>query len=158
MADRQAGHRRRAQAASLIMMNKKPLIDTMHACLADSRFWRVIVLAYLTVLSFLSLNPWLRPKDSGGAFSPDKIDHAIAYAGLAIVIYLCLFPPRQPRAWVFAVAGATSTGILIEVAQSLFTTNRSGSVDDAVANAVGALLGFVLFRSAEYLHSRRGAA
>lgn len=140
---------------------KKPgpsFADTVRVRLANNRFWHLVLAGYLSVLAFLSLNPWVRPRDTGEVFSPDKIDHALAYGGLAIVIYLCLSPPRQPRAWAFAVAGATLAGILIELAQSLFTVNRSGSAEDAVANAIGTLFGFAVYRATQRLIIKRGAA
>lgn len=140
------------------MGTKCTVVDALLVRLADNRFWHRVLVAYLAVLAFLSLNPWVRPRATGEVLSPDKLDHAIAYGGLAIIIYLCLRPRRGYRAWAVAVSGATLTGVLIEVAQSLFTRNRSGSVEDVAANIIGALLGFAVFRAAEWLFSRQGMA
>ena len=47
---------------------------------------------YLLALAFLSLNPWLRPSSAPapGGLPWDLIDHAIAYAGLALAATLAL--------------------------------------------------------------------
>ena len=42
----------------------------------------------------------------------------------------------------------------MEVAQSLFTVNRAGSVADAAANVIGAVLEYVAYRSAKYIRSK----
>lgn len=116
-----------------------------------TRFWYAVLASYLSVLLFLSLNPWILPASTESIFSPDKLDHAIAYGGLVVILYFC-FVTARPKianhvvsAWVWSLSLAMLTGILIEIAQSLFTRNRTGSVEDAVANAIGALIGFGVF-------------
>lgn len=118
-------------------------------------FWYLILAGYLSVLFFLSLNPWIRPVTRNGVFSPDKIDHAIAYGGLSLIIFLCLVKSLKGRehgkAWVLAISIAMLIGILIEISQSLFTLNRTGSLADALANATGAVAGFAVYHVAKTL-------
>lgn len=117
----------------------------------------IMLVAYLLALGFLSLNPWIRPASTGGTFSSDKIDHALAYGGLAVGIYFCLPGPRKDGrhglpAWMVAVGATTLIGIIMEISQTLFTVNRSGSLEDAAVNALGAVLGYVIFQVVKWLH------
>jgi VanZ family protein len=109
---------------------------------------------YLCTLSFLSLNPWLRPSSEPvfGSLTWDKIDHAIAYGGLSILMLL-LFR-KTLRGYVLplmAVSASAAIGILAEYCQAWFTATRQFSTFDAYANGIGAVagtLGFGLFQSA----------
>lgn len=114
----------------------------------SKRFWYAMLTLYLLVLLFLSLNPWLRPASTASLLSPDRLDHALAYGGLAVILYLCLQNSiiDSGSAWIVALLAAIAAGILIELAQTLFTPHRSGSFADAVANAIGAGLGYMAFR------------
>jgi VanZ family protein len=122
-------------------------------------FWYALLAAYLAVLGFLSLNPWVRPASREGVFSPDKIDHGIAYAGLTIIVYFCLACSRagavwsKRDCWIASILASACFGIFIEIAQSAFTSNRAGSVDDAVANAIGGLIGYGVWRTVSYLRA-----
>jgi len=119
--------------------------------------WRAVFICYLLVLGFLSLNPWFRPASNVDFLSPDKVDHALAYSGLAILVFLSINRPciEYKRAasgkWMVAILIAVTVGILLEAAQSLFTELRNGSVADASANTVGAIFGCVAYRSARYI-------
>lgn len=110
-----------------------------------------ILAGYLLVLGFLSLNPWVRPASTATVFSPDKLAHVLAYGGLAIILYSYLagqpgrFRNCSPCAWMAALAGSASIGILIEIAQGLFVAGRAGSLGDAAANVLGAVLGYAVF-------------
>ena len=126
-----------------------------------SRFRYAVLACYLLVLGFFSLNPWIRPTSTENVFSPDKIDHAIAYGGLAIIIFFCFaklhnrYITSTSRAWIAALVTSVLIGILVEIAQSLFTYNRTGSVEDAVANAMGAALGYAAYQGARYIMKSR---
>lgn len=125
-----------------------------HPCLPvlqstrSNRFWYAVLALYLLVLLFLSLNPWLRPASDASLLSPDKLDHALAYGGLAVILYLCLRKNIADfrNAWIAALLAAIAAGALIELTQALFTHHRSGSFADAAANAIGAGLGYMAFR------------
>lgn len=122
--------------------------------------WYAALVVYLAALSVLSLNPWLRPVSRADLFSPDKIDHALAYGGLSILLYFCLSRSRRERVpsdlsiWGAAIGVAVLVGVLLEVCQSLFTRNRAGSVVDAIANAIGALVGYAFFQAAAWGYRR----
>lgn len=124
--------------------------------LANGGILYTMLAAYMLALGFLSLNPWVRPTATAGAFSPDKLAHAVAYAGLAILLYYSL-ASRAGRlrncsscAWTAALAISVLIGILIEIAQALFVAGRAGSAGDAAANAIGAMLGYAAFRLVKY--------
>lgn len=92
-----------------------------------------IVIAYLSLM----------PVDEGPApVFTDKINHFLAYAGLAAPLTLALHPKR----WVSVVIAATVYGIGLEIAQAMGDAGREASVLDGVANFLGALFGAALIR------------
>lgn len=129
--------------------------------LGNGRLWQLMFAGYMLVLGFLSLNPWVRPVSTPSAFSPDKLDHALAYGGLVIIVYLSLagsslrFRNCAQCAWSAALTIAVIIGILIEIAQGMFTTSRTASVGDAVANACGALVGYIAFHAVKFLFNKK---
>lgn len=129
-------------------------LERVRQTIRGKQFWYVVLALYLLVLLFLSLNPWVRPA-SGAAplMSPDKFDHVLAYGGLAVIHYLCFQKSiiDSGRAWIAALLAAIVIGILIELAQTLFTHHRSGSFADAVANAIGAGLGYMAFHLFKFI-------
>lgn len=52
---------------------------------------------------------------------------------------------RTPKNTFFAAVLATIFGMIIEILQYAFTDYRSGDIDDALANMVGAFLGLFIF-------------
>lgn len=121
------------------------------------RGWYFVLTCYMLVLSLLSLNPWIRPVSTSGVFSPDKVDHALAYGGLTIILYFCLAGSRNRlsgnavQGWMAAVLISTLTGAVIEVAQSLFTRNRTGSLEDVISNAIGACIGYLAYQTLKFV-------
>jgi VanZ family protein len=110
------------------------------------------ILIYLSILLFLSLNPWLRPDSSGVAESSfltwDFIDHSIAYAVLTIMLLAsCSAHLKHPLITLAVLLSVVFLGFFIEVAQMLFTTGRQFSLLDAEANASGALVGVLFYIS-----------
>jgi VanZ family protein len=71
----------------------------------------------------------------------DKLEHLLGYAVLSGWSAL-LFDRRTSR--LRAMLGVIAFGIVIEVAQGVFTTTREPDVFDALANATGAMLGQLL--------------
>ena len=68
----------------------------------------------------------------------DKLGHALAYALLsawAVMIF------RTRRAWLRSAAALMALGVVIEIAQGTLTDNRSGDPYDALADALGILIG-----------------
>lgn len=117
----------------------------------------LVLLAYLLVLLFFSLNPWLHP-DSGPAFGDvtwDKIDHALAYSLLSCLL---LFANRQDQRHAITslvvLLSCSSLGILVEYCQLWFTETRQFSYQDALANSIGSAVGVVVFWCVWLLASR----
>lgn len=122
-------------------------------------FRYAVLVCYLMVLFFLSLNPWLQPASGQGFFAPDKLDHALAYGGLSLIIFFCLvrsgngYVRSTAHAWMAALLMSVFIGILVETAQGLFMHSRTGSMDDAAANAIGAALGCVAYFAAKSMRT-----
>jgi VanZ family protein len=103
------------------------------------RLAMVASLLVAVTIAYLSL----MPADEGAApVFTDKVNHFLAYAGLAAPLTLALHPKR----WVSAVIVATVYGIGLEFGQAMGDAGREGSMLDAVANLLGALFGAVLIR------------
>jgi len=71
----------------------------------------------------------------------DKLQHFTGYAllsGWAVMLF------ARMRAQALAVLAVIAFGIVLEVAQGVLTTDRSGDSADAMANALGALAGLLL--------------
>ena len=100
-------------------------------------------MAYMAIIFFLSS----RSQVPVGPDVSDKLLHALAYFGLAIVVVraLCRGLPARVRsttaigAWVVAAG----YGVTDEMHQ-MFVPGRISSFDDVVADAVGACAGVVL--------------
>jgi VanZ family protein len=129
-------------------------------CRSGCRVLYLTLTGYLALLLFLSLNPWVRPKTTAALLSPDKLAHALAYAILAIGIFLALpctserFHHCRRCAWLMALAISVTAGIGVEIAQSVLTVNRTGSPEDAVANAIGVMLGLSLFQGMRFAFAK----
>lgn len=99
------------------------------------------VIGIAIVIAYLSLVP---VEESPAPKWWDKLNHFIAYAGLAAPLALAL----HPRRWVWALLAAGAYGIALEFAQAFGEAARQGSAFDAVANFLGALLGAGFIRLA----------
>jgi VanZ family protein len=94
-----------------------------------------VFVAACGVIAWLSLEPTTAlPSVS----LSDKIEHLIAYFGLA-VIGLYAFPGAPRRLAVGLFLG----GVGIEILQSVMGLGRQGDPRDAVANTLGIALGFL---------------
>ena len=112
-----------------------------------------VLLIYGSILTFLSLNPWLRPASSSamGYIAWDKIDHAIAYGILSFLLISAYKPHKRSAMTSFIVLLSCSlVGLLFEYCQHWFTSTRQFSYEDAAANALGSLMGLILFWSYSY--------
>lgn len=97
----------------------------------------LFTLVIIVVIAYLSLAP--KPTVTA---SNDKLGHFIAYATL------CIFSLRslkleQKRSVLYILLGVVCYGILMEVGQ-YFIPGRHFSEMDLIANAAGALAGWVL--------------
>lgn len=112
--------------------------------------FKLLLLSYLIILGFLSLNPWVLPdpKPAMGVITWDLLDHAIAYGLLSILMMIAL--RQQPRPLVMTsivVLASSLVGVLFEYGQYWLTSTRQFSFYDAVANAFGAVLGVAVLWS-----------
>jgi len=108
--------------------------------------WAVIVMVLcglpgeqIPELTFLE---WLRP---------DKIVHLILFGVQSYLLCVGLkrqtsFPALAGNAILIALTISIVYGALIEVLQDTIFINRNGDIRDAIANAIGALLGVWLYR------------
>lgn len=109
--------------------------------------WAVFI-TMLSLFSFSTLH-----LDTGGIDIPyaDKITHFVFYTGFAFLGSLC-FRERTKgniplgKATIMVLVTAISYGIIIEVLQYMFTTDRMAEIGDVLANSLGALTGIGLIR------------
>jgi len=120
-----------------------------------SVFFKWLLLIYLIILGFLSLNPWLLPdsKLAMGFIAWDLLDHAAAYGLLSVLMTIAFRQQCRPLMMTSIVILTSSLiGVLFEYGQYWFTSTRQFSFYDAVANVFGAVLGmavlwfFLLYR------------
>ncbi len=82
---------------------------------------------------------------------PDKIVHLVIFAILAILL-LRSFLDAKTLPWeknhiiLFTLFLCIAYGSLVEILQYTVFINRSGDVRDAIANSIGALLGWWIYR------------
>lgn len=114
-------------------MLPRPSLLLIRRLAAFAALMMAVAIAYLSLM----------PVNEGPApvFS-DKVNHFLAYAGLAAPLTLALHPKR----WLSAVIVAAVYGIGLEFAQAMGGAGREGSVLDAMANFIGALAGAALIR------------
>ncbi|WP_425409926.1 VanZ family protein [Hyphococcus sp.] len=130
------------------------------------RLWlRVLFVALFLCVTFLTLTPnpvetesgfaftrWLSSAILGDAENADKIGHFIAYAALAVSAFWArLF--LYSRRWATMI-GLALYGIALEILQGMGGV-RSPELADAIANALGALCGFLAAIGAAQIVRRR---
>lgn len=105
-------------------------------------------------ISWLSLtsSPPLIP----GVLGWDKLQHAAAYALLALSVAQFLYTHCNDsrKAGVYAACLAVAYGGLMEIMQLVTQAGRQAEWWDLVADAVGAVAGYVIFRQVALLLSR----
>lgn len=76
----------------------------------------------------------------------DKWTHFVLFGGFAL-LWLRAYPRGARLPWLFTIAIiATAVGVLVELLQDVLPTlGRTGDVYDAVADAVGGILGCLIF-------------
>lgn len=84
----------------------------------------------------------------------DKWTHFVLF-GMFSVLWLRAWPARKASRYLLIPVLATFVGILVEVLQMVFTSlGRSGEVMDAVADAVGGVLGAAIWAIANRVRNR----
>jgi VanZ family protein len=115
---------------------------------ASSKYY-LPAIVWLLFITGMSLVPKMQlPKFD--LISVDKAGHLASYA---VLVWLLLYgyrrregAPATPRTgWVF-VAAATAYGALLEFVQGNFIPGRFFGYDDMIANALGALGAWLLYR------------
>ncbi|PZE73245.1 VanZ family protein [Curtobacterium sp. MCPF17_018] len=141
------------------MTSDKPRVDDRApATWRSRRFATGLAIAYGVALALVGF--WGSPVDAAGApwltrvlaaahrhGLPERIDYA-AVESLANVVYfvplgLLVVLLAGARWWWAAIAAGLVVSACIETGQALFLPARTATVDDVVANGVGAVLGAV---------------
>jgi len=107
-------------------------------------YWAPVV-ACMALICYLSFHP--SPMDLGPVALLDNWGHTIAYAVLGMLLVRAMHGSAGyglPAATACSALGATAYGILNEVGQ-LYVPNRHATAPDALADAIGAMLGAVAF-------------
>jgi hypothetical protein len=125
-----------------------------------------LVLWSIVALSVASTVVWsfVEPPGAGLGHGIDKVQHALAYfvtmlpALLAAVWRPGRGPGRFPDARWLIPAGALAFGAMIEILQSVSTTNRQGDVGDWLAEVVGVGLAVFAHRVVEQRSFARSAS
>jgi VanZ family protein len=94
----------------------------------------VLAALIAVIVGYFSLVP---PGEAPAPQISDKIRHFVAYAALAVPVAVWFGPGRLTAA--MAVTALYGAGL--EGAQALAGTGREGSLADAAANALGAVMG-----------------
>lgn len=110
--------------------------------------------AWLIAVGWLSLTP--SPPQVHGIMGWDKLLHAGAYGLLTILLaqsFLIYLQNPWHAGWL-AVLCAVACGGLLEILQMTMQSGRTAEWMDLVADAVGAILGCVIFRQIVVLYWR----
>lgn len=116
---------------------------TIKHLLARNKLWFWLALTWTLFIVIMCLKP-----SSGNDFisfpNADKVVHFCFYFGFITLWYRYLLLKNSyflKNRYVL-VAIAIVFGILIEIAQKIFTNSRQGDFWDVIANSLGALVGF----------------
>ncbi|MBK9363989.1 MAG: VanZ family protein [Rubrivivax sp.] len=117
-------------------MEAAPLPWWLHP--SARRWWRALLALLLLAVAWLAFSPAPPPQADTGW---DKANHALAFAVLAAVAELAVWP-HPARRWL-TVVGLLAYGALIEGVQSRLPP-RSGEWSDLAADAAGIAIGLLL--------------
>jgi len=106
----------------------------------------IVAIAIAIIIGVLSLMKM--PKSNIGISNIDKIYHMIAYFTLGL-FWLLSFPlaVKKSKVKYFIAFACVIYGIVIELLQVSFTTYRTASLLDILANALGVFVALLLFNS-----------
>ena len=103
-----------------------------------TRLFQLLAILATGVVIYMSLRPGV---STGGIPHADKVMHLLAYGVLAGLTRL-----GWPRLWGgFIILGFVGLGVALEMAQHFMAQGRTGSLADAVANALGVILVTFIF-------------
>jgi len=112
------------------------------------RILLTITICYTLVLTFFSLASFSSIPEIGTGYD-DKILHCLAYGLLFLLWYFTLNSLKIAKPIFIAIIVSLVYGIIIEVLQGEFTTDRQLDVFDALANLIGIVFAalFIVFRN-----------
>lgn len=102
-------------------------------------FWRISFWLVIGLLLFLTITP--TPPQPINLPQIDKIYHCAAFAGTTFLMLAAYGRTNQ----IWSIYVATALGVLIEVIQ-YFVPGRGFSIADMLADFVGVLIGFGVFK------------
>ncbi|MEZ4483978.1 MAG: VanZ family protein [Syntrophotaleaceae bacterium] len=117
----------------------------------SARFRLLVFIAAALAVLCLSVMPY-PPVPQSGILAWDKLQHALGYAFLMVLGGWAFMPlvPSKLRAWRYALIIVIIYGALMEGAQALFASGRSGDIADVFANALGGLAIYAVVRLLYY--------
>ena len=112
--------------------------------------------AVLTAIVIAIASLWETPQMPQAITVSDKLAHGLLYALLAISMMAGVRRDARMRVrtYLYVCALATSYGALMEILQRFCTLTRSGEMADLYADAIGAIIGLILFGIIEISISR----
>ncbi|MFS4455880.1 VanZ family protein [Maribacter sp. 2304DJ31-5] len=115
-----------------------------------ANFFTILLISWIVFVTFSSLFSF-EGMDTSGIDIPhmDKLVHFTFYFVMAILSVVALKEDlckgiKLSKALFLGTSFSVLYGIIIEVIQSTWTSDRHGDVWDAIANTMGALAGMVL--------------
>lgn len=112
--------------------------------------------SWASTICWLSLIP--NPPSVLGIFSWDKALHAGAYLLLTILAaqFFLIFFKNINQSGFLAIIIAVLLGAVLEILQGLIDTGRTPELFDLLANLIGAIFGYLVFRYAALFFLRTG--
>lgn len=112
--------------------------------------------AVLIAVGIAVLSLWEQPQIPPAFTISDKLAHGILYAVWAISMMVAADGNARirVRTYLYVCVIATSYGALMEILQRYCTLTRSGEMADLYADAIGAIIGLILFGIIEISRSR----
>ena len=95
----------------------------------------------------LSVGPGVNLPDTLD-ISPDKLAHAFVY-GVLVWLFLKSFQKQQKltkRVIWLTIIGCSLYGLSLEIVQKVFFPHRYFELSDAIANTIGAMIGYGIFQ------------
>ena len=117
------------------------------------RKFAIAFLGWMLFVTYSSLATF--PETEASRINIPNLDKVVHFTFYFVAVILAVFSIREmtkgnfplKKALLISVIGAIFFGIIIEVVQYSFTTDRHGDVFDALANSFGALVGGWVMKS-----------
>lgn len=112
------------------------------------KFWKPILIALIILYGSLTSSDHLKPVTFFALDHIDKFIHFLLYATLSLFFYASIKKQtnfRSDAVVVINLITIISYGLLMEVFQYAFTSDRTAEIFDAIANSLGCVFGIFLF-------------